>query len=467
MTVAVLGLERGTRRRDLALATAYLVGGLVLHSLTIYRQFTLVPWPAPPPELYLATLGATVVAIGLRRVATVASVLLGTAAVLVDLALGGSLATMLAYTQVLFDGCVYGSARMWRWLLRISIVATGLAGLGGIALTGSWRGAQLAILVVLLGVLPVISGVGLRQYRDQAEAERARAEQTARLVELDRRQAVIAERNRMARELHDVIANHLSAVAIHATAALSVRNLDRNQVDHALQVIRENSVQGLAEMRQMIGLLRDPGAAAAEPVPSATAMATAAPAGSAHTEPPGAGSLPVDRAGLDEPEAIRVGLAEVERLVEQARRAGLAVRLTTTGTARSLPVSVDLAAYRIVQESLTNALKHGAGSATVTVGYHPGRISVTVENPLPEPVDGSPQRTTRQPSTGAPAERVLVGTRTTAGPDRATSGPVPGAGAGLIGMRERATLLNGRFVAGPDRQHWRVHAELPTERSAG
>lgn len=458
MTAAVLGLERGTPRRDLALAAAYLVGGLVLFSLTAYRQFTLVPWPGQPPALFLVTLAATVVAIGLRRVATLASVLLGTAAALVDLTLGASLATMLAFTQVLFDGCVYGSERLWRWLLRTTLAATGVAALAGIAGTGSWQGAQVAVLVVLLGVLPVVSGIGVRQYREQAEAERARAEaeraraeQTARLVELDRRQAVTVERTRMARELHDVIANHLSAVAIHATAALSVRGLGQGQVEHALRVIRENSVQGLAEMRQMIGLLRDPGAAAP---PGGSGPGRAGdPAPVADRSEPRLN--PLGLVAADETDAVRVGLAEVERLVGQARQAGLQVGLATTGTPRTLPVSVDLAAYRIVQESLTNALKHGAGSATVTIGYHPERVTVTVENPLPGPTRYTPERAMVAVSLPAGAGVAANGT---------ASGPVLGAGAGLIGMRERATLLDGRFVAGPHQRHWRVHAELPTGR---
>ena len=90
--------------------------------------------------------------------------------------------------------------------------------------------------------------------------ERARAEQTARLAELDRAQAVTAERNRMARELHDVIANHLSAIAIHATAAaVGARTCGPSSATDALRVIRENSVLGLAEMRAMVELLRDPG----------------------------------------------------------------------------------------------------------------------------------------------------------------------------------------------------------------
>ena len=91
------------------------------------------------------------------------------------------------------------------------------------------RASAWACVVALIAVLPVVTGISVRQYRDQAAAERARAEQTARLAELDRRQAVAAERTRMARELHDVVANHLSAVAIHATAALSLRDLDRGR----------------------------------------------------------------------------------------------------------------------------------------------------------------------------------------------------------------------------------------------
>lgn len=439
---AVLGLERGTARRDLALAGAYLTGGLVLFSLGSYHQMSPAPWPGQPAGLFLGTLAGAVVAIALRRVATLASVLLGTAAVGVDLALGASLATILAFTQVLFDACVFGSPRMWRWLLRITCGGVGLALLAGVVAAGSWQGAQFAVLMTLIGVLPVVGGIGVRQYRDQAEAERARAEaertraeQTARLAELDRRQAVTAERTRMARELHDVIANHLSAVAIHATAVLSVPGLDRRQVDQALQVIRENSVQGLAEMRQMVGLLRDPEQSPpADRHPPAPEVAAA-----------GGGARASD--GADDTGALRVRLAEVDRLVEQTRRAGLEVRLRTTGPARPLPVSVDLAAYRIVQESLTNALKHGVGPVAVEIDYGPDRISVRVENPVPEYAFAAALA-------GGPTE-----------PDRLTA-YLPGAGAGLIGMRERAALLGGRFDAGPHRQRWRVRAELPTLREA-
>jgi signal transduction histidine kinase len=197
----------------------------------------------------------------------------------------------------------------------------------------------------------------------------------------------------MARELHDMVANHLSVVAIHATAALSVPNLSAAQVEESLRVIRENSVQGLAEMRQMIDVLRGPEAE------------------------PG-----------DDP--VAPGLGEVERLVTGARAAGLAVELTTMGEPRALPVGVDLAGYRIVQESLTNALKHGTGTASVTVDYGTDEVRLTVHNPVAAP---------------GPLDHL-------------------GAGAGLIGMRERAALLRGRLDAGPAADaRWRVVAALPVD----
>ncbi|GAB2941870.1 histidine kinase [Micromonospora polyrhachis] len=418
-----LGLRQGTLRRDLALAAAYLAGGLVLIGLDVYPNFR--TGLEPPLIVFLGTLVTACAAVAIRRVAPRTSLAVGSVAIVVDLVLGASLGTILVYGQVLGDACVYGPPRLWRWLLRIQVALTGIASVAGVLLLRSWQGLVLGVFVMLIGVLPVVTGISIRQYRDQAAAERARAaaeraraEQTARLVELDRRQAVTAERNRMARELHDVIANHLSAVAIHATAALSVRGLDRAQLDQVLQVIRENSVQGLAEMRQMIGLLRDPGG----PGGIGSGPGGATPDGTA-TNATAAGTSETAE------EATRVRLAEVDRLVDRARVAGLAVRVETTGRARMLPVSVDLAAYRIVQESLTNALKHGSGQASLVVDYQPDLVSVTVENPLS---------------------------------DRTRDGALAGAGAGLIGMRERAALLHGRFDAGPRESQWRVHAELPT-----
>ncbi|MGC4771450.1 sensor histidine kinase [Micromonospora sp. DT44] len=385
-------LGSGTPGRDLTLAGASLVGGLVLYGLGMQPQ--IVPHPGVPPAMFLAPLLAVCVAVGLRRVAPRASLAVGTGALVVDTALGNSLGTVVVYTQVLYDACVYGPPRLWRWLLGITATLSVIGAVAGVLGFGQWRGAAVGVPVVLAGLLPVLTGISVRQYRDQAAAERTRAEQTARLVELDRRQAVSAERARMARELHDVVANHLSAVAIHATAVLSVPSLERGQVQSALRVIRESSVQGLAEMRQMIELLREPD-------------------GGEH--------------GGEGTEAVTARLAEADGLIERIRAAGLAVRFRTDGTPGPLPVGVDLAAYRIVQESLTNALKHGTGEADLTIAYRPAEVVLTVENPVRP--DGS---------------------------------GLPGAGAGLIGMRERAALLAGRFTAGPRDGRWQVRAALPT-----
>jgi signal transduction histidine kinase len=397
-------LPRGTLRRDLVAAGACFLLGLVLHSLGTYRAFD--PDPGTPAVLHLLTLSGACVAVVLRRIATRTGLVLGTVAFGADVLLGGSVATILVYANLLYESCVYGPPYLRRWLLRIAVALTVVSGVAGIAVTRSWQGVGVAVDVLIIGVLPVLTGISVRQYRDQAAAERARAEQTARLAELDRQQAIAAERNRMARELHDVIANHLSAIAIHASAALSVPGLDRAQLDQALRVIRANSVQGLAEMRQMIALLREP----------------------ASVERPEAdGRTATDDTAGDG--ALRARLAEVDRLVDRVSDLGLSVRLETTGEPRPLPASVDLAAYRIVQESLTNALKHGAGQAQVRVDYLPKQVRITVENPLPE---------------------------------NGVASPLEGAGAGLIGMRERATLLRGRFDAGPRGRCWQVYAELPT-----
>ncbi|MGV9215032.1 sensor histidine kinase [Micromonospora sp. RB23] len=387
-------LGSGTPGRDLTLAGASLAGGLVLYGLGMQPQ--IVPHPDVPPALFLGPLLAVCAAVGLRRVAPRTSLAVGTGALVVDTALGNSLGTVVVYTQVLYDACVYGPPRLWRWLLGITVTLSVIGAVAGVLGFGQWRGAAVGVPVVLAGLLPVLTGISVRQYRDQAAAERTRAEQTARLVELDRRQAVSAERARMARELHDVVANHLSAVAIHATAVLSVPGLERGQVESALRVIRESSVQGLAEMRQMIELLREP-------------------EGDGHGV---AGTVP---------EAVTARLAEADGLIERIRAAGLAVRFRTDGTPGPLPVGVDLAAYRIVQESLTNALKHGTGEADLTIAYRPTEVVLTVENPV-----------------------------------RPDGAGLTGAGAGLIGMRERAALLAGRFTAGPRHGRWQVQAALPT-----
>ncbi|MGC5009692.1 sensor histidine kinase [Streptosporangium sp. DT93] len=375
------------RRDDALWAVACFVSAVVLLAAGAYEH----RWA--PAYLFLGPLVITCAGVAVRRTRPLLSLGLGVVAFVGDFAMGPSLGTVLIITDNLYSGVRYGPRSLGRRMLIVTSVLAVLAGVLGWALLRQWAVATIFLVQAgLVGVTPVFTAMLVRQLEEQAVAERARAEQVARLAELDRAAAVQAERTRMARELHDMIANHFSAIAIQSTAVLSRRDLDARRVREVLESIRENSVEGMAEMRSMIGLLRQDG---------------------------------------EEPEATRRRVAEAGELVERAREAGLDARLRVDGTPRDLPASVDLAGYRIVQESLTNALKHGGKAADVVIGYLPGLITLVVDNPLGDGGRG-----------------------------------LPGAGAGIVGMRERTALVGGVFEAGPYDDGWRVRAELPTRENA-
>ncbi|MFF5495499.1 sensor histidine kinase [Streptomyces aquilus] len=373
-------------RFDAYLAVGGLLGGLLLVLLGLGTRrsddpITLFdgPWPVLVPLTVLA--GCEL----LRRAAPRAALLTGTAAICADLVTQGSLASVLMFTDLVYAAVLYGplaSARRIQWITGLLTIV------GTLVPYAVWRQPEAFLIGVAVGVVaygPAASGWIVRNHRDAAEAARLRAEQTALLAEMDRTQAVVAERARMARELHDMVANRLSAIAIHSTAALSLDD-PRTSTD-ALTVIRENSVKGLEEMRRLIGILRD---------------------------------------GDERPSAVPT-LDGLTSLVDDARTNGLDVALDAEHGG-SLPAPVELAAYRIVQESLTNALKHAC----------PGRVTVTVRE-----ADGSLALAVTSP----------YGDR---------RGPVaPGSGAGLVGMRERVALLGGGFEAGPEGAAWTVRALLP------
>ncbi|SDL14185.1 sensor histidine kinase [Nonomuraea jiangxiensis] len=344
-----------------------------------------------PEWVQCVPLAITCVGVVVRQRAPLACLGLGVLGMALDGFVGPSLATVLVFTDNLYAAALYGPARFARVLLGVTTV---LAVAGG-AVAGffgeDWRLlATAGVQVALVLVLPVTTALVLREQRNRAAAERVRAEQVAHLAELDRQAAIAAERTRMARELHDMIANHFSAIAIQSTGALSREDLDRTTIRKVMESVRENSVKGLSEMRAIIGLLRQEG---------------------------------------DEPEATRPRLADAETLVDRVRQAELSVDFRVEGEPRELPVSVDLAGYRILQEALTNALKHGDSPVTVGVSYEAGSVSVTVDNAV-----------------GGRGARL----------------PGAGAGAGVIGMRERAALVGGAFEAGPQGLGWRVAARLPT-----
>lgn len=374
-------------RDDVRIALAGLLGGLLFWGAGLGTRGAgdlLVlfdgRWPVLLP--LAVTAGCEL----LRRIRPRTGLLVGVAALTLDTVTQGSLVTVVMFTDLVYAAVLYGPPATARRIPRI----TGLLSVAGtIVPFAVWREPEALLVGVVIGVVaftPAATGLIVRNHRDAAEAARLRAEQTALLAELDRTQAVTSERARMARELHDMVANHLSAIAIHSTAALSLDNPDTSR--QALGVIRENSVAGLAEMRRLIGILRDSG-----------------------------GDL--------EPAAAPT-LDSLGHLVDGARTNGLDVTLDTDHGA--LPAPVELAAYRIVQESLTNALKHASpGRVTVALVHRDGSLSIAVTSPY---VDHDSPR-------------------------------APGSGAGLVGMRERVALLGGSFAAGPDGARWAVRATLP------
>ncbi|WP_405190089.1 histidine kinase [Streptomyces anulatus] len=383
-------------RDDAVLAACGLLGGLLLWLLGLHTQggrpFA-APWVSLVPMTVMAAMEL------LRRSAPRTALIVGTVMLVADQFTRGSLATILMFSDIMYAAVLYGTPAAARRIPVTTLLITVASTIGFLAWFRRPEALLIGVVTGLVSFMPAITGVVVRNHRVAAEAARLAARQTARLAEMDRTQAVVAERARMARELHDMVANHLSAVAIHSTAALSIDDPDTSR--NALKVIRENSVEGLSEMRRLIGLLRE--------------------------------------GCEDDAPAAAPTLASLDVLVEQTNvngaPSGLECTLEDTGQAVSaaLPTPVELAAYRIVQESLTNALKHAApGPVVVRLAHADGELTIEVTS--------------------------VFGSR---------PGPTaPGSGAGLVGMRERVALLGGRIVAGaePDgdgTKIWRVRAQLP------
>ena len=210
--------------------------------------------------------------------------------------------------------------------------------------------------------------------------------------ELQAQAAVAVERGRIARELHDVIAHNVSMIVVQAGAAARVLKGEQVDVRAALEAIETTGRATVDEMRRLLGVLRQ------------------SDDGLALSPPP--------------------GLAELEKLVADVREAGLPVELRVVGSARSLPPALDLTAYRIAQEALTNALKHaGPARAQLTVRYESTAVEIEVRD------------------------------------DGLGSGNGAGTGHGLIGMRERVALWDGRLDAGRTDRGWVVRARLPLGRA--
>jgi signal transduction histidine kinase len=235
-----------------------------------------------------------------------------------------------------------------------------------------------------------VAGRGVQAHRERALEAVGTAKALEREGEERTKAAIAEERLRIARELHDVVAHSVSVMTVQAAAERRVLD-EADEAHDVLVSIEETGRQAMVEMRRLLGMLR---------------------------------------AGREDLAlAPQPGMEHLEVLVEQVRAAGLPLQWRVEGDPRALPAGVDLAAYRIIQEALTNALKH-AGSATAAVVVRYGAADLELEI-----------TDTGQGSNGPPAR----------------------VGHGLIGMRERVSLYGGEFEAGNREPHgFMVRARLPT-----
>ncbi|MEU6608350.1 sensor histidine kinase [Streptomyces shenzhenensis] len=274
---------------------------------------------------------------------------------------------------------LYALASQGRIQAAIGMAAAMVVGVGVGVLAGTGDVNGTAVFMLTGWLVAVLALGGVRHSRVAFAEEEARLRATQ-------------ERLRIARELHDVIGHSMSMINVQAAAALHRLKKDPSQAEEALAAIKAGSREGLRELRATLGVLRQ-----------------------------------VDE---EAPTTPTPGLARIDELVASAGLAGLAVRIEKSGTERSLPAAVDLAAYRIVQESLTNAARHsGAGHVTVRLSYDDKQLTLAVED------DG------RGPS----------------------SGPAGTAGSGIAGMTERARALGGELAAQQRPGGFTVRARLPFE----
>ena len=402
-----MGVPLFTRRPTVAqlvaidVAVAVLLAGALTGSAQAARHSSLHPGVPVGVVIALAVLSAAGVALRRLRPLTALAVALTGEAILVFLGLAAD--PMITVAIVLYMVAQVTTMRTATGaLITVGLALTVLvlvtpavvpAGTPGSGRMDQNIGHAAGALTVALAAWA--AGRAVRAGRAYAAGLREQAERRARAIADQARRAVAEERLQIARELHDVVAHSMSVVAVQAGVGRYVIGQDPAEAASALAAIETTSRAALREMRQLLGILRDgaPGEMLAAP---------------------GLGDIP-----------------------DLARQAGLHVDIAVRGTARQLPAGVDLAAFRIVQEALTNVVKHGGTDRSrVEVTYSADAVAIEVTD------DGA----------GAAA------------PD---SPGHDGRGHGLIGMRERVALYGGEFSAGPlPGRGYRVTARLPIAAAA-
>ena len=305
------------------------------------------------------------------------------------------------------------------------------------------EGDTIFTVIALSGLLIAawVIGDNIRVRRAYVAAVEDRAEQLEREQDAQARRAVLEERSRIARELHDIVAHSMSVMVVQAGAARRTLDRDRDRAVEAISQIEVTGRDALAEMRRVVAVLRRDSERAAPPGEPGES-----------DEAPGADAIDHD-ALVPQP-----GLDQLATLVEQCREAGLPVALAVTGDVRPLPSGIELTIYRIVQEALTNTMRHaGQARAEVELCFDDDVVRATVTD------DGR--------GASADAAVVLPGVPqrwwlSVADPGRpsatGTTGASPPPGHGLAGMHERVALYGGTVNAGPRiGGGFAVRAEIP------
>jgi len=378
---------------DAALATAVLATMLAGSWVNPHGEHG-APWTAHTPNalsLTLMVLGAAALVFRRRAPMTVLAVTTGLS--LVELVTGEPRAPVAMSAVVALFTVAASTDRPTTWRVGL-LTMTALTGAAMLAGPLPWYAQENLGLFAWTG-MAAAAGDAVRSRRAFVHAIKERAERAERTREEEARRRVAEERLRIARDLHDVVAHHIALVNVQAGVAAHVMDKRPDQAKEALAHVREASRSALNELRATVGLLRQSGdpEAPTEPAP---------------------------------------GLARLDELADTFRNAGLPVEVARADHGTALPAAVDLAAYRVIQEALTNAQKHaGAGAkAEVSVVRVGPNVEVTV-------LDNG------------------------AGHDDA---PEDGGGHGLLGMRERVTAIGGTCTTGPRYGGgFRVHAILPVK----
>jgi signal transduction histidine kinase len=378
--VGALAPQRQERLQDLGLGVALAAVNVV--SLLRYGVRLHPMW------LALLLVAAQGIPLGWRRCAPVGvGLVIGAARLSYDW-IGFGYAPFPLGPAIAFYTIIDRRGAAWRWIAVVVVAA-------GIAVGEASPGHNLpydAIFQVLIFLTAWVMGGLSRTKRESLLAAQSRADHAE--AELDRQtsRAAVAERTRIARELHDVVAHHVSLMAVQAEAATSLLPGRPAEAQSSVEIIGSTARQALTELRRLLGVLRGP-SEQLETAPSAS-------------------------------------LQDLGDVLDQVRGTGLPVDITVEGTPYPLAPGVDLTAYRIVQEALTNTVRHArAARAAVTLRYEPEHVTVSIAD-LP-----------RRPGEPAPGAN---------GHGTATPGPlVAGSGLGLAGIAERVASCGGNLTVGP------------------